>query len=150
MYKFLIFIIIIIFISIKYYNSIVFSINFLNSYKVYILSLFFFVSILYKWLKKKGIYKNTFLDLLLIQTKNSKHNIKMGYIEKRNVSATTKKIVASNQQWLCGMCNNTMDYTYEIDHRIPLFKGGTNDINNLMALCRNCHGKKTILEKIIS
>lgn len=150
MYKFLIFITIIIFISIKYYNTIVFSIHFFNSYKVYILSLFFFISILYKWLRKKGTYENTFLDLLLIQEKNSKQNINSKCIEKRNVSATTKKIVASNQKWLCGMCNNMMDYTYEIDHRIPLFKGGTNDINNLMALCRNCHGKKTILEKIIS
>jgi 5-methylcytosine-specific restriction endonuclease McrA len=41
-----------------------------------------------------------------------------------------------------------MDYTYEIDHHIPLFKGGSNDISNLIALCRNCHGKKTILENV--
>jgi len=27
-----------------------------------------------------------------------------------------------------------------------LFKGGSNEINNLIALCRNCHGKKTLLE----
>jgi hypothetical protein len=75
--------------------------------------------------------------------KNEK-NVK---IHKRNVSSLTKKMVASNQQWKCGgTCNQTLDYTYEIDHHIPLFKGGSNEISNLIALCRNCHGKKTLLE----
>lgn len=67
-------------------------------------------------------------------------------IHKRNVSSLTKKMVASNQQWKCGSCNQTLDYTYEIDHHIPLFKGGSNELSNLIALCRNCHGKKTLLE----
>ncbi len=79
--------------------------------------------------------------------KNEKNtNIKNCKIHKRNVSSLTKKMVASNQQWKCGSCNQTLDYTYEIDHHIPLFKGGSNEINNLIALCRNCHGKKTLLE----
>tara|TARA_B110001469_G_C9454438_1_gene229356 strand:+ start:34 stop:528 length:495 start_codon:yes stop_codon:yes gene_type:complete len=65
----------------------------------------------------------------------------------RKVSESTKKIVASNQQWTCLMCRNILDYSYEIDHNVPLFAGGTNNISNLHALCRNCHGKKTILER---
>jgi 5-methylcytosine-specific restriction endonuclease McrA len=76
-------------------------------------------------------------------------NEKKCKIHKRNVSSLTKKMVASNQQWKCGgSCNQTLDYTYEIDHHIPLFKGGSNEISNLIALCRNCHGKKTLLENI--
>jgi hypothetical protein len=67
-------------------------------------------------------------------------------IHKRNVSSLTKKMVASNQHWKCGSCKQTLDYTYEIDHHVPLFKGGSNEISNLIALCRNCHGKKTLLE----
>ena len=67
---------------------------------------------------------------------------------KRNVSSLTKKIIASNQSWKCGICNEIMDYAYEVDHHIPLFKGGSNDVSNLIALCRNCHGKKTIVENI--
>jgi 5-methylcytosine-specific restriction endonuclease McrA len=67
-------------------------------------------------------------------------------IHKRNVSTLTKKMVASSQEWKCGLCNQILDYTYEIDHHIPLFKGGSNEISNLIALCRNCHGKKTLLE----
>ena len=66
----------------------------------------------------------------------------------RKVSESTKKVVASNQKWRCFMCHNLLDYSYEIDHNTPLFLGGTNHISNLHALCRNCHGKKTIIEKI--
>jgi hypothetical protein len=66
----------------------------------------------------------------------------------RKVSESTKKVVASNQQWTCFMCHRLLDYSYEIDHNVPLFLGGTNHISNLHALCRNCHGKKTIMEKI--
>jgi predicted restriction endonuclease len=150
MYKFLIFIGLIIYISIKYYSILVAIISFFIFNNVYILSILFFVSILYKWLNKKGIYESPLLNLIFTQRNNNNNNLPKMQIQKRNVSQLTKKIIASNQQWKCAICNNVMDYTYEIDHRTPLFKGGSNDINNLMALCRNCHGKKTILEKVIS
>lgn len=150
MYKFLIFIGIVVFLSLKYYQPIVFSIYFFNQYRVYFLSGFFFISILYRALKKRGLYGHPLLDIVLTQQhpdfKDSKGFSKN---QKRNVSAATKKIVASNQKWMCGMCKNTLDYTYEVDHHIPLFKGGSNNIDNLVALCRNCHGKKTILEKVV-
>ena len=67
---------------------------------------------------------------------------------KRRLSESVKKIVASNQRWTCNMCHNILDASYEVDHIIPLYKGGSNDINNLQALCRNCHGMKTINDKL--
>ena len=67
---------------------------------------------------------------------------------KRYVSVKNKKIVASNQKWNCNICKNMLDETYEIDHITPLYKGGTNDIINLQALCPNCHRKKTIMDMI--
>lgn len=63
----------------------------------------------------------------------------------RQVTSLTKKIVASNQKWKCRYCGQLLDFTYEIDHIVPLFKGGGNEITNLQALCRNCHAKKTLL-----
>jgi hypothetical protein len=67
---------------------------------------------------------------------------------KRSVSETKKKFVASQQQWKCGNCKNQLNHTFEIDHKIRLEYGGTNDINNLIALCRNCHGEKTARENM--
>ena len=67
---------------------------------------------------------------------------------KRSVSETKKKYVAAQQDWKCGQCKSQLDHTYEIDHRIRLEYGGGNDVQNLVALCRNCHGKKTASENM--
>lgn len=65
---------------------------------------------------------------------------------KRAVSTMRKKMVASNQEWKCGHCKSQLDYTYEVDHKIRLDEGGSNDVNNLIALCPACHRKKTAFE----
>jgi hypothetical protein len=67
---------------------------------------------------------------------------------KRSVSETKKKYVAAMQDWKCGHCQNQLDHTFEIDHKIRLEYGGGNDVQNLIALCRNCHGKKTASENM--
>ena len=71
-----------------------------------------------------------------------------GGATKRSVSETKKKYVAAQQDWKCGECKSQLDHTYEIDHRIRLVYGGGNDVQNLVALCRNCHGKKTASENM--
>ena len=66
----------------------------------------------------------------------------------RSVSETKKKFVASNQSWKCGHCYQQLNATFEIDHVIELQNGGTNEVSNLVALCRNCHGNKTMMTKL--
>lgn len=66
----------------------------------------------------------------------------------RSVSGMKKKYVASQQEWKCGHCKKQLDYTYEVDHKIRLEHGGGNDVKNLIALCRECHGKKTVIETL--
>lgn len=67
---------------------------------------------------------------------------------KRSVSETKKKYVASQQQWQCGHCQQQLDHTFEVDHIQDLQFGGDNSVDNLVALCRNCHGKKTLSSKL--
>jgi hypothetical protein len=67
---------------------------------------------------------------------------------KRSVSETKKKHVASLQNWRCKRCNQQLTAWFEVDHTIRLDQGGTNDVQNLVALCRNCHGEKTAMENI--
>lgn len=65
---------------------------------------------------------------------------------KRSVSESRKKIIAASQQWKCGHCKEQLDFNYQIDHKVRLEYGGSNEPHNLTALCPNCHSKKTILE----
>lgn len=67
---------------------------------------------------------------------------------KRSVSETKKKYVASSQDWKCGQCNKKLTHTFEVDHKIRLEHGGGNDVTNLVALCRECHGEKTAMENM--
>ena len=67
---------------------------------------------------------------------------------KRSVSETKKKFVASNQNWKCNSCKQQLTAWFEVHHRQPLEHGGSNHVDNLEALCRNCHGEKTALDNL--
>jgi hypothetical protein len=70
--------------------------------------------------------------------------------EKRNVTGLMKKKVAASQSWKCGSCSATLDETYEVDHKLALFNGGSNEQSNLVALCPHCHRLKTVEERLAS
>ena len=67
-------------------------------------------------------------------------------LHKRSVGETKKKFVAAKQNWTCGDCGCQLPAWYEVDHKRRLDEGGDNCVDNLVALCRDCHGKKTALE----
>ena len=67
---------------------------------------------------------------------------------KRSVSETKKKFVAAKQNWHCGDCQKQLPAWFEVDHTIRLEHGGSNHVDNLVALCRDCHGKKTAIENL--
>ncbi len=85
------------------------------------------------------------------KNQNINQNINQNRIKKskRNITSNIKKYIAANQKWNCNDCGQLLDHSYEIDHKIPLYKGGNNNIHNLQALCRNCHGRKTLIDDIM-
>ena len=67
---------------------------------------------------------------------------------KRSVSETKKKYVASIQDWKCKDCKSQLNAWFEVDHIKRLEYGGGNNVENLVALCRDCHGRKTAMENM--
>lgn len=67
---------------------------------------------------------------------------------KRNVSSLLKRRVAARAKWKCSSCANILDEHYEVDHIVPLWKGGSNQLANLQVLCCKCHKTKTLTENI--
>lgn len=54
------------------------------------------------------------------------------------------QIASRNRGWFgpirCANCGSTNNL--EVDHIVPLSRGGTNDIDNLRILCKSCHRKR--------
>ena len=69
---------------------------------------------------------------------------------KRSWGVSEQKIVAARQKWRCAKCDEMLDSTYQLDHIVPLWEGGSDDhVNNANALCANCHATKTQHEAIL-
>ena len=62
---------------------------------------------------------------------------------RRRVTERVKKQVAADQEWKCSSCSCLLSSAYQIDHIVPLWKTGSNERENLTALCANCHALKT-------
>lgn len=67
---------------------------------------------------------------------------------KRSVSGMKKRWVAARQHWNCGHCQKELNAWFEVDHIRRLEHGGSNHVDNLVALCRECHGEKTAIENL--
>lgn len=68
---------------------------------------------------------------------------------RRTWKVSEQKIVGARQKWRCNVCECLLPSAYELDHIIPLWKGGQDDYEvNAQALCGNCHNSKTQLERL--
>ena len=63
--------------------------------------------------------------------------------DSRRVTNRTKKEVAARARWTCEICATIVNANYEIDHIVPLYRGGDNSCTNLQCICPDCHRTKT-------
>ena len=67
----------------------------------------------------------------------------------RTWGAGIQKIVAASQAWKCKACNCMLPASYQLDHVVPLWKGGLDEWDsNAQALCPTCHANKTQKEEV--
>lgn len=51
----------------------------------------------------------------------------------------------SDQNGNCAYCERELDGVYEVDHMIPLSRGGRGDWTNIAVVCRSCNRRKNAL-----
>jgi 5-methylcytosine-specific restriction endonuclease McrA len=60
-----------------------------------------------------------------------------------SIPKEVRQYVFQRDRYQCQSCGQTTDECQlTIDHIIPLFRGGKNDISNLQTLCRRCNQRK--------
>ena len=67
--------------------------------------------------------------------------------KRKATSASIRLQIAWQQDWECNACGQKLHWTFEVDHVVPLFDGGSNDYTNLQALCVKCHKTKSMHER---
>ena len=67
-------------------------------------------------------------------------------IERKKMTANLKKFILERDDYTCQACgaslHNDFNLKLEVDHIVPISKGGKTDPSNLQTLCRKCNRSK--------
>jgi hypothetical protein len=59
---------------------------------------------------------------------------------RKNINKHLRLQILIRDNYKCSICGRPKDeVSLEVDHIIPISKGGTDELNNLAALCKNCN-----------
>lgn len=62
---------------------------------------------------------------------------------RAGVTKGIRQAVIERDKYTCQLCGASYHVFLEVDHKIPVSKGGTSDIENLWTLCQTCNRKKS-------
>lgn len=67
----------------------------------------------------------------------------MGKVDRKNISKRTRFEVFKRDNFTCFYCGRHVpDVILELDHIMPISRGGTNEIDNLVTSCADCNRGK--------
>ncbi|MBO5387905.1 MAG: HNH endonuclease, partial [Lachnospiraceae bacterium] len=68
----------------------------------------------------------------------------MDKIQRKSFNQEERQKILDKTCCSCGHCGKKLDVTeMTVDHIFPLYKGGTHDEYNLIALCKECNNEKS-------
>ena len=98
-----------------------------------------------KWIDKSSLTR--LLGWIIPENRNQRaaiQAVKKALKTSRKVSRKFRWEVAYRQKYKCQVCQELLHpKAMDIDHVLALSKGGEDVIENLQALCTNCHAKKS-------
>ena len=76
------------------------------------------------------------------------HQRKIHKIKRKSITPQKRYSILNRDDFKCVLCGNTADKTIlEVDHIIPVCRGGKSTPDNLRTLCYECNIGKKIIEK---
>ena len=99
----------------------------------------------------KNMFKQE-LEEIKAKLRDNNQNVsqiqRLPIVKKRrhNINANIRSNIVKSQMNKCNCCSKELSEYFDIDHIIGLQFGGTDEEDNLQALCCECHSKKSIAE----
>lgn len=94
--------------------------------------------------------------LKIEQQKETLVSKKKNKVKRKNFSSGQRLKIYRKTEGHCYLCGDFVDFdSFEIEHKVPISKGGTNDLSNLFCSCHCCNTIKhdiypeDFMEKII-
>lgn len=105
--------------------------------------------------KKKATKKTHLFDIYCITENGMLEKASLNKIKRKKFSVEERKKIYRKTNGHCYICGEVVDFdSFEIEHRIPLKKGGSNNFDNLFPSCHCCNTMKNsiypqeLLEKV--
>jgi hypothetical protein len=103
----------------------------------------------FRKLAKGGMIADAYNIIKIKQVKSdipvtTKKAISSTSLKRKRLAKASKTLILNSQQYRCAMCKTDISkLPNHFDHRIPLAMGGSDEIENIQALCPNCHATKS-------
>jgi hypothetical protein len=81
------------------------------------------------------LYQNLFETKTIDVKKNTE--------KRKKFPQVFRNTICCRQEWKCNCCKKLLPSEIIVDHMVPLFLNGSNDMNNLQAICSSCDKFKT-------
>lgn len=67
-------------------------------------------------------------------------------MKRQTIRPGVRLIIAASNAYDCTLCGERLGAQFHIDHRVALCNGGEDCLDNMQAICANCHATKTSVD----
>ena len=90
--------------------------------------------------RKKASKKMAYFKVYMILQNGKLEKVSVNVTKRKSFSKEERVKIYRKTKGHCYLCGEFVDFnSYEIEHKVPLSKGGTNDLKNLFCSCHTCN-----------
>ena len=90
--------------------------------------------------RKKASKKMAYFHVYMLMGNGELEKVSVNTQKRKSFTKEERIKIYRKTKGLCYLCGDFVDFdSYEIEHKVPLSKGGTNDLSNLFCSCHTCN-----------